>query len=107
MRPLDPRLLQYARSTKGFLVLAVVLGTITAVIVIIQARLLSDVIVRVTSEGAQWADVRDSVIAIAGVFAVRAVLAWLAEAAAVRASARAKEELREGVVALKPDRHPT
>jgi len=99
VRPLDPRLLQYARSTKGFLVLAVVLGAITAVIVIIQARLLSDVIVRVTSEGAQWADVRDSVIAIAGVFAVRAALAWLAEAAAVRASARAKEELREGVVA--------
>ena len=26
MRPLDPRLLRYARSTRGFLILAVVLG---------------------------------------------------------------------------------
>ena len=99
MRPLDPRLLRYARSTRGFLVLAVVVGAITAVLVIIQARLLSDVIVRVTSQGAQWADVRDSVVLVAVVFVTRAVLAWLAEAAAVRASARAKEELREGVLA--------
>ncbi len=98
MRPLDPRLLTYARSTRGFLVLAVVLGAITAVIVIIQARLLSDVLVRVTSQGARWSDVRDTVVVLAAVFAVRALLAWFAEAAAVRASARAKEQLREGVI---------
>ncbi|HAN71738.1 MAG TPA: hypothetical protein DCQ36_09155, partial [Actinobacteria bacterium] len=52
MRPLDPRLLRYARSTRGFIVLAVVLGILTAVLVIVQARLLSDVIVRVTAQGA-------------------------------------------------------
>jgi thiol reductant ABC exporter CydD subunit len=106
MRPLDPRLLRYARSTRGFIGLAVVLGAVTAVLVIVQARLLSDVIVRVTSQGAQWADVRDATIAIATVFAARAVLAWLAEVAAVRASARAKQELRESalehVLALGP-----
>lgn len=106
MKPLDPRLLRYARSTRGFLGLAVVLGVVTALLVIVQARLLADVIVRVTSEGASWADVRDSVLLLATVFAGRALLAWFAEIAAVRASARAKQQLREAalqhVLALGP-----
>ena len=51
MRPVDPRLLRYARSTRRFLVLAVVLGVITALLVITQARLLSSVIVDVTANG--------------------------------------------------------
>ncbi|MCF8527658.1 MAG: thiol reductant ABC exporter subunit CydD [Candidatus Nanopelagicales bacterium] len=106
MRPLDPRLMRYARSTRGFIVIAVVLGIVTAVLVIIQARLLSDVIVRVTSEGASWSDVRDSVVLIASVFAGRALIAWAAEVAAVRASSRAKQQLRsaamEHVLALGP-----
>lgn len=98
MRPLDPRLLRYAQSTRAFLIVAVVVGAVTAVLVIVQARLLSDAIVRVTSEGAGWAEVRDTVVALAAVFVARALLAWLAEGAAVRASARAKQQLREGVV---------
>lgn len=99
MRPLDPRLLQYARSTRGFIAIAVVLGVVTAVLVILQARLLSDVIVRVTADGATWSDVRDTVLAVAAVFGTRALIAWLAEVAAVRASARAKQQLREGALA--------
>lgn len=98
MKPLDPRLLRYARSTRGFMAVAVVLGVLTAILVIIQARLLSDVIVRVTSEGATWAEVRDVVVLIATVFAGRALLLWLSEVAAVRASAKAKQQLREAAV---------
>jgi ATP-binding cassette, subfamily C, bacterial CydCD len=106
MRPLDPRLLRYARSTRGFIAIAVVLGVVTALLVIAQARLLSDVIVSVTADGAQWDDVRDTVIVVAGIFAARALVSWLAEVAAVRASARAKQQLREAafshVLALGP-----
>jgi ATP-binding cassette subfamily C protein CydCD len=98
MRPLDPRLLRYARSTRGFIAIAVVLGVVTAVLVIAQARLLSDVIVSVTSTGADWSDVRDTVVVIAAVFACRALVSWLAEVAAVRASARAKQQLREATI---------
>ncbi len=98
MRPLDPRLLRYARSTRGFIVLAIALGVATAILVIVQARLLSGVIVDVTSVGASWDDVRDTVLLVAAVFGARAVLAWLAEVAAVRASARAKQQLREAAV---------
>jgi ATP-binding cassette subfamily C protein CydCD len=98
MRPLDPRLLRYAQSTRGFIVLAVGLGVVTAVLVIAQARLLSGVIVDVTSNGASWADVREAVVLVGAVFATRAAIAWLAEVAAVRAAARAKQELREAAV---------
>ena len=77
MKPLDPRLMRYARSTRGFIGLAVVLGVITAVLVIAQARLLSDVIVSVTSEGAGWSDVRDAVVAVAALLAERWPLPWV------------------------------
>ena len=98
MRPVDPRLLTYARSTRGFLILAVVIGTLTAGLVIWQARLLSGVIVDVTGGGAVWTDVSTAVALIIGVFGLRALLAWGAEAAAVRSSARAKRELRETAI---------
>lgn len=106
MKPLDPRLLRYARSTRGFIALAVVLGAMTALLVIAQARLLADVIVSVSGQGAGWDDVRDTLGALAAVFAVRALVMWLAEIAAVRAAARAKQQLREAtmrhVLALGP-----
>ncbi len=98
MKPIDPRLLQYARSTRGFIAIAVALGIATAVLVIAQARLLSSVIVDVTAGGLGWADVAGSVALLAGVFALRALAAWAAELAAFRSAARAKEELREATL---------
>ena len=41
MRPLDPRLLRYARSVRPHIALAVALGTLTALLVIAQALLVS------------------------------------------------------------------
>jgi ATP-binding cassette subfamily C protein CydCD len=106
MRPLDPRLLRYARSTRGFIVLAVLLGIATAILVIAQARLLSDAIVKVTAGGESWDQVRTGVYLVGLVFVVRAIVAWFSEVAAVRASARAKAELREAtldhIIALGP-----
>ena len=98
MRPLDPRLLRYARSVRGFIVLAIVLGAVTGVLVIMQARLLSSVIVDVTAEGMSWPDVADAVLALALVFAARSGIAWLAEIAAFRSSAKAKQELRSAAL---------
>ena len=85
---MDPRLLRYARSTRGFIALAVILGVVTALLVIAQARLLADVIVSVSSDGAGWDEVRSAVLLLAAVFAGRAAVVWLAEVAAVRAAAR-------------------
>lgn len=106
MRPLDRRLMRVARSTRGFVGLTVAVGTATAVLVIIQARLLSDVIVSVTAAAAGWSVVAPTVVVLALVFAGRALLAWLSELSAVRSSARAKSELRQAaldhVLALGP-----
>lgn len=99
MRPLDPRLLRYARSTQGFIAVAVVLGVITAVLIIIQARLLSSVIVDVTANGATLEAVRDAIVMIALVFFGRALLAYCAEVVAFRSAARAKEQLRQSTLA--------
>ena len=94
MRPVDPRLLRYARSTRGFLVLAVVLGAIIAGLVIAQARLLSTAIVEVAQGRADLATVTGLLIALGAVFLARALVSWIGEAAAYRTSAKAKAELR-------------
>ena len=106
MKPLDPRLLRYARSVRGFLVLAVVFGVLTAVAVIVQARALATVIVDVTAGGADLQAVRDTIVVLVLAFAVRGLLAWASEAAAFRAGARAKAELRDATLASVLDAGP-
>lgn len=98
MKPLDRRLLAYAQSTRWFLILAVVLGAAMAAVVIAQARLLSTVIVDVTAGGQGWVEAAPLVAGLAVVFGLRALLASGSEIAAFRASARAKQELRETTI---------
>lgn len=99
MKPLDPRLLRYARSVRGFLGITVAIGIAMTVLVITQARLLSDTIVEVTQGGATWSAVAGTVAVILALVAGRGLLAWAAESAAFRSGARAKEELREATLA--------
>ena len=94
MRPVDPRLLRYARSTRGFLILAVVLGVVIAALVIVQARLLSTAIVEVAQGRATLSTVSGVLVALLAVFLARALVSWVGEAAAYRTSAKAKAELR-------------
>lgn len=98
MRPLDPRLLRYARSTRGFLLLAVVIGVLSAVLIIVQAKVLSSIIVDVTANGVGIDAVMDGLLGLALIFAGRALLAYGAEVAAVRSAARAKEQLRQATL---------
>lgn len=98
MRPVDPRLLRYARSTRGFLILAVALGVVVAALVIAQARLLSTAIVEVAQGRADLSTVGGVLVALAAVFGARALVSWIAEAAAYRTSAKAKAELRAEVM---------
>ena len=98
MRPIDPRLLRYARSTRGFLALSVILGAVIAILVIFQARLLSTAIVDVAQGGLTLDSVGGTLLALAAVIAARALVTWLGEASAYRTSARAKAELRESAL---------
>jgi ATP-binding cassette subfamily C protein CydCD len=97
--PLDPRLLQYTRSTRRFLILAVVIGGATALLLIAQAWLLATVVAGAFVDHRGLTSLRGPLGALALVIAGRAVLAWAGERAAHRSSASAKSDLRRAASA--------
>lgn len=94
---LDPRLLAYARSTRFFLVLSVLVGAVTAFLVIVQAWLIARVVTGAFVHHRSLGSLEGLFVALLAVIAGRAALAWAAEGASVRASASAKSELRRAV----------
>lgn len=94
MKPLDPRLLRYARTTRVFLLASVALGAATAGLIIAQATLLAEMIARAFLGGASLADLRTPMMLLLGVVAGRTLVAWLQEVAAHRSSAAVKSQLR-------------
>ncbi|HEX5946495.1 MAG TPA: thiol reductant ABC exporter subunit CydD [Acidimicrobiales bacterium] len=99
MKPLDPRLLRYARATVAHLAFAVVLGIVTALLVIAQADLLARGIAGVVEAGGRTAELTGILGWLALVVAARAAVAWARDAGAHRASARVKSQLRRQIVA--------
>ena len=96
--PVDPRLLHYARGTRRYLVLTVVLGGVTAGLVLAQAWLIANTISNVVVNHQRIAHVRTLVVLLALVILGRSLVAWLGERAAQRASASAKSDLRSALV---------
>jgi thiol reductant ABC exporter CydD subunit len=106
VKPLDPRLLRYARATRVYLLLTVVAGAATAALVITQAALIARLVAGGFVGGLGLAELRGPLVALAAVLVGRAVLAWAVELAAHRSAAEAKSQLRaallERAVALAP-----
>ena len=98
MRPLDPRLMKYAHTTRGFLLISVLIGVVTAVLVITQAILLATIIASAFQDGATLESLRGEVIGLVTVIIVRSIVAWTSDAAAHASSARVKSELRIAVL---------
>ncbi|MEU9474262.1 thiol reductant ABC exporter subunit CydD [Streptomyces sp. NPDC048191] len=94
MKPIDPRLLKYARTTRLFLVAVVGLGAVGAGLVITQAMLIAEVVVGAFQHGQSVAGLRTPLLLLAAVAVGRSGVAWLTELAAHRASAAVKSELR-------------
>src|SRR5690606_30954053 len=94
MKPLDPRLLREARSTRHYLAAVAILGVASVVLVIAQAVLLADAITRVFLGGAGVSDLVTPLTFLAAIVLARAGLAWAREIAAYRAAAGVKSELR-------------
>lgn len=94
MKPIDPRLLRYARATRLFLAAVVALGVVGAALVIAQAMLIAEVVVGGFEDGLTVSGLRTPLILLAAVALGRALVAWLTELAAYRASAAVKSELR-------------
>ncbi|MBD0840999.1 thiol reductant ABC exporter subunit CydD [Streptomyces sp. TRM68416] len=106
MKPIDPRLLRYARATRLFMVAVVGLGVVGAALVIAQAMLIAEVVVGAFQHGLSVGELRTPLLLLAAVACGRALVSWLTELAAHRASAAVKSELRgrllERAVALGP-----
>ncbi|MEU5515650.1 thiol reductant ABC exporter subunit CydD [Streptomyces griseoaurantiacus] len=94
MKPIDPRLLRYARATRLFMLAVVALGVLGAALVIAQAMLIAEVVVGAFQHGDSLAALRSPLVLLAAVALGRALVAWLTELAAHRASAAVKSELR-------------
>ncbi|MEU0677370.1 thiol reductant ABC exporter subunit CydD [Streptomyces sp. NPDC006172] len=94
MKPIDPRLLRYARATRLFLVAVVALGVVGAALVIAQAMLIAEVVVGAFQHGSSVSELRNPLVSLAAVAVGRALVSWLTELSAHRASAAVKSELR-------------
>ena len=97
-KAVDPRLLDYTRGTRRFLILTVLSGAATACLVLAQAWLIANTISGVLVHHRGLGQVRILVGLLFVVVLGRAMLAWLGERAADRASASAKSDLREALV---------
>lgn len=94
MKPIDQRLLRYARATRLFLLAVVVLGAAGAGLVIAQAMLIAEIVVGAFQHGFGVSDLKTPLLLLAVVAAGRGLVSWLTELAAHRASAAVKSELR-------------
>ncbi|MFF9249200.1 thiol reductant ABC exporter subunit CydD [Streptomyces globisporus] len=107
MKPIDPRLLHHARATRLFLASVVALGLVGALLVIAQAMLIAEIVVGGFEDGLTVTELRAPLLLLAAVALGRALVAWLTELAAHRASAAVKSELRgrllERATRLGPD----
>ncbi|MGX1910929.1 thiol reductant ABC exporter subunit CydD [Streptomyces phaeochromogenes] len=107
MKPIDPRLLRYARATRLFLIAVVGLGVVGAGLVIAQAMLIAEVVVGAFQHELSVAELRTPLLLLAAVAVGRACVSWLTELAAHRASSAVKSELRRRLLeragALGPD----
>ncbi|WP_405941955.1 thiol reductant ABC exporter subunit CydD [Streptomyces sp. NBC_00207] len=94
VKPIDPRLLRYARSTRLFLGAVVALGLVGAGLVVGQAMLIAEIVVGAFEKGLGGEALRTPLLLLAAVALGRGLVAWLTELAAHRASAAVKSELR-------------
>ncbi|MFB7395684.1 thiol reductant ABC exporter subunit CydD [Streptomyces sp. NPDC056191] len=94
VKPIDPRLLRYARATRVFLIAVVALGLVGAALVIAQAMLIAEIVVGSFQKGQSVSALTTPLLLLAGIAAARGLVSWLTELAAHRASAAVKAELR-------------
>ncbi|WP_079198617.1 thiol reductant ABC exporter subunit CydD, partial [Streptomyces sp. CB03911] len=98
MKPVDPRLLGYARTTRAFLAGSVILGGAGAALVVAQASLIADIVVRGFQQRAGLDELTGPLLLLALTAVGRALVAWLTELTAHRSVARVKSTLRRRLV---------
>nr|BFD92484.1 thiol reductant ABC exporter subunit CydD [Kitasatospora sp. Xyl93] len=94
MKPVDPRLLGYARTTRAFLAGSVLLGAVGAALVVAQASLIAEIVVRAFQRGATPGELATPLLLLALTAVGRGLVGWLTELTAHRSVARVKSTLR-------------
>jgi len=92
--PVDPRLLRYARASRGFFGAIAVISLAQTLVVIAFAWLVTQAVTGVV-DGAAPSELVPTLAALAGVVALRAGLLWAREAVSSRAAARVESQLRD------------
>jgi ATP-binding cassette, subfamily C, bacterial CydD len=106
VKPLDPRLLRYARTTRAYLAVTVVLGVVLAGLIVVQATLLAGGITAVFVHHAGVAALEPTVIGLAVVVVARAAVSGAQDVAAAPSSASVKSELRRRLLSRLATRPP-
>lgn len=99
MRPFDPRLLRYARATRGLLIGLGLLSLVQAAVAIALAWLIAFTVTAVFESGETLAGLTVPLGALLAVVALRATTQYLQESWSARASALVKAELADELVA--------
>ena len=94
MRPVDPRLLRYARTTRVFLAATVAAGFAGACLVVAQAMLIARIVVGAFQHHEDVHHLAGPLLLLVAVAAGRAMVDWATERAAHRTSAAVTSELR-------------
>jgi ATP-binding cassette, subfamily C, bacterial CydD len=93
MKAADPRLLRHARAARSYLVLAVLLGLAVTALILAQAALLAHALA-VAARGTGATALAGTLALLLGVVVARGAAVYGGEAAALRAAARVKSQLR-------------
>ena len=99
MRPVDPRLLRYARAARRQLVTTVALGIVATGAILAQASLLAHALATAARGQAAAAALWGTLAALLGVVAVRVAVTYGGEFCALRAAATVKSQLRRALAA--------
>jgi thiol reductant ABC exporter CydD subunit len=96
--PIHPRLFRRARATRTYLVASVIVGILTALLIIAQAWLIADGVTSTFALGRLPDGWPVLLVVLMAVFAARAGLAWLNSWLSHRSAAAVKSQLRRDVL---------
>lgn len=91
---IDKRLINEAKKVRLYLILTILLGLITGMVVVFQAKVFAWVVNSVFLLGSKLEEVWTPLLALLGLIIFRAVLTWLSEVYAHRVASKIKEALR-------------
>ena len=98
MRPFDPRLLRYSRSSRGFIFLSAMIAGVTTIATIAVAFELSHLVVAIFQREAPITSMRSTIAFLAIAFLIKSISTGLSQKVATAYSNRIRTELRSSVL---------